>query len=121
MMNHSFVACEKCGSQTKMFRQGRTQGTRCTNCDWTVITTYTPPIQLDQTIYEVRIARSDYRDAEQVKAVAKVTGGNFLYARNLLKMIRPIAFTGDAQHVLQIRDSLLATGMVVAIYPEFPW
>lgn len=121
MMDHSFIACEKCGSQTEVFREGRTQGIRCKQCDWSVVTTYTPPIQLDQTIYEVRIERGDYQDAKQVKAVAHVIGGNFLSARDTLKNGQPIVFSGDAQHVMQVRDSLLAAGVVVAVQPEFPW
>ena len=121
MMDHSSFACQKCGSQTEVFREGRTQGTRCKKCDWSVVTTYTPPIQLDRTIYEVRIERGDYRDSGQIKAIANVTGGNFLSARDLLKISQPVVCSGDAQHVLKVRDSLLAAGVVVAIQPEFPW
>lgn len=121
MTDHSSIACEKCGSQMEAFREGRTQGLRCSQCDWSVVTTYTPPIQLDRTTYEVRIERGDYRDAGQVKAAAHVIGVNFLSARDLLKSSQPVVFSGDAQHVMQVRDSLLAAGVVVAIQPEFPW
>lgn len=121
MMDHLPIVCEKCGSRTEVFREGRTQGTRCTHCDWSVVTTYTPPIQLDRTIYEVRIERGDYRDTEQVKAISHVTNGNFLSARELLKNSQSLVFSGDAHHVMQVRDSLLAAGIAIAIQPDFPW
>lgn len=120
-MDHLSIACENCGSQTEVFQEGRTQGIRCKQCDWSVVTTYTPPIQLDRTIYEVRIERGDYQDAKQVKAVAHVIGGNFLSARDALKNGQPVVFSGNAQNVMQVRDSLLAAGVVVAVQPKFPW
>jgi hypothetical protein len=113
--------CPQCRGVALGFREGRTDGIRCTQCNWSVAATYTPPIQLDRTIYEVRIERGDYRDPGQIKAIANVTGGNFLSARDLLKVSQPIVCSGDAQRVLQVRDSLLAAGVVVAIQPEFPW
>ena len=121
MMDQSSIACEKCGSPTEVFREGRTQGVRCTQCDWSVVTTYTPPIQLDRAIYEVRIEHGDYQDAKQIKVIAHVIGGNFLSARDILKNGQPVVFTGDAQHVRQVCDSLLAVGVVVAVHPAFPW
>lgn len=121
MMDHSLITCEKCGSQMDAFREGRTQGIRCKQCDWSVVTTYTPPIQLDRTIYEVRIERGDYQDTGQVKAIAHVIGGNFLRARDILKSSQSLVFSGDAQHVMQVRDALFTTGVIVKIQPEFPW
>jgi DNA-directed RNA polymerase subunit RPC12/RpoP len=121
MMDHSPIICEKCGNQMEVFREGRTQGIRCTHCDWSVVTTYTPPIQLDRTIYDVRVERGDYRNPEQVKAIAHVMGGNFLTAREAAKNSQSLVLSSDAQHVMQVRDSLLAAGVVVIIRPEFPW
>jgi len=115
------IFCAVCGSSTQGFREGRTDGIRCTQCDWLVATTYTPPVQLDRTIYEVRIDQGDYRDIQQVKAIAHVMGSNLLNARELLQTSRPIVFRGDAPHVAQVRDSLIAEGLIVAIQPEFPW
>lgn len=66
MMDCSPNVCDKCGGQTEVFREGRTQGVRCTRCDWSLVTTYTPPIQLDQTKYEVRVEPGDYRDPGQI-------------------------------------------------------
>lgn len=117
---HVFI-CPQCGGDALGFREGRTDGLLCTQCDWSVATTYTPPIQLDRTIYEVRIERGNYQDAKQVKAIAHVIGGNFLSARGLLKNEQSVVFSGDAQHVMQVRDLQLAVGVVVAIQPGVPW
>jgi hypothetical protein len=113
--------CEVCRSPTKGFREGRTDGIRCTQCDWSVATTYTPPIQLDGTIYEVRIDHGDCRSTQQVKAIAQVMGSNLLSARELMQSSRPIVFRGDASHVAEVRDSLITAGLVIAIQPNFPW
>jgi hypothetical protein len=115
------ILCEICGSPTEGFREGRSDGIRCTQCDWSVATTYTPPIQLDRTIYEVRIDHGDYRDTLQVKAIAQVTGSNLLNAREFLQSSRPMVFRGDASHVAEVRDSLIAAGLIVSIQPDFPW
>jgi hypothetical protein len=72
-------------------------------------------------VYEIRIVHGDYLNRQQVKAVANVIGGNFLRARKLLQKSRSLVFKGDAQKAKQARDSLLAAGIELAIYPEFPW
>ena len=113
--------CEKCGSPIEVFREGRTQGLRCTRCNWSVVTTYTPPIQLDLTIYEIRISKGDYQDERQVKAIAHLAGVNFLNARKLLLETNPIVFKGDALHVASVRDALAAVNIEISIEPKFPW
>jgi hypothetical protein len=121
MKNQSIFVCEQCGGVALGFREERTDGIRCTQCDWSVATTYMSPIQLDRTIYEVRIDHGNYRDTQQVKAIAHVMGSNLLNARELLQSNRPIVFRRDASHVAQVRGSLVAAGLIVAIQPEFPW
>lgn len=115
------VVCEKCGAPIEVFREGRTQGIRCTRCDWSVVTTYTPPIQQDRTIYEVRIRHGDHHNEHHVKAIAHVVGGNFLGARKLLQDSQPVVFSGDAQSVAKVRDTLLAATLEISIQPDFPW
>lgn len=117
---HVFIF-PQCGGEALGSREGHTDGLLCTQCDWLVATTYTPPIQLDRTIYEVRIEHGTYQDVKLVKAIAHVIWGNFLSARGFLKNEKSVMFSGDAQRVMQVRDLLFAVGFVVAIQPEFPW
>jgi hypothetical protein len=117
----SVIACEKCGSPTEVVREGRTQGLRCTKCDWSVVTTYTRPIQLDGTLYEVRLVHGDYKSARHVKAIAHVTGVNFLAARRLLREAHPVVFNGKAEDAGRARAELVDVGITVEIRPDYPW
>lgn len=120
-MNSPKIRCDKCGQEMTSFQEGRTQGLLCRHCGWSVVTTYTPPIQLDKNSYQVRIEQGNYLDATQVKAVAHVIKENFLIARSVLKKDHPLIFDGNAREVKIIRDSLRAAGVIVKIQPEFPW
>ena len=52
-------SCAACDSELEHRRERSTQGAFCQNCGWSVVTTYVPPIQLDETRYEVRVANGD--------------------------------------------------------------
>jgi hypothetical protein len=117
----SIVACPKCGGRTEQIKEGRTVGTRCTSCDWSVVTTYTPPMDLDFSIYEVRVLSGDFQDEQQVRAVAQVTGSNMLQARKVLQGTGAVVFRGPARSVARVRDQLLHAGVEIAIQPPFNW
>lgn len=121
MIDHPEYRCERCGHGMIAFREGRTQGTRCEQCGWSLVTTYTPPIQLDQNVYQVRVKYGNPLDIAQVKAIASLTKGNFLQARASLKRDLPLVFSGNAQEVEKVRNLLRTAGIIVEIQPEFPW
>ena len=119
-MNESYgVKCEQCGGNLIVFKEGSTQGTRCDRCDWSVVTTNMPGIQLDRCRYEVR-CRGDYRNQAEVKAVSEVTGQNYLISRLTLQQGDALVFSGQAQEVLQARNILVSAGVVCDITPDFP-
>ena len=120
-MTDTVHLCENCGGVMEPRREGRSEGMFCTKCDWAVVTTYTPPIMLDKTTYEVRIVGGNYRDALHVKTVAHLGGMNFLAARKLLRDPRPMIFKGRAPEVLQVRNKLAEAGLRSEISPEFRW
>lgn len=113
--------CEVCGGDLVFRREGGTQGYFCKSCDWAVVTTYIPDIQLDETLYEVFVIGGDYQNGQQVKAVAAVSGLNFLAARQLLKIQRSMVFKGKAVKVKEIRGILADAGLSFEIFPEFPY
>lgn len=102
-----------------VIKEGGTQGTRCDQCDWSVVTTNMPGIQLDRCRYEVR-CRGDYRNQAQVKAVSELTGKNYLLSRITLQQANALVFSGQAQEVLQARNILVSAGVVCEITPDFP-
>jgi len=101
-------------------REGSTQGLFCKSCDWAVVTTYIDPMLLDETIYEVRLSGGDFRNETHVKAVAEVSGCNFLHARRLLQEPASLVYKGKAPAVARAEAVLMAVGIGTRITPPFP-
>jgi hypothetical protein len=116
-----FERCERCGGETEFRRDVSVQGHFCKHCSWYAVTTYIPEIYLDQTDYEVRVRGGDYHNQNHVKAVATVSGRNFLAARKLLQESDPLVFKGRAPQVAEVRDVLAAAGLAHEIQPAFPY
>lgn len=115
------VNCPECGASTEVIREGRTVGTRCTRCNWSVVTTYIPPIEQDATVYSVRITSGDPHDRQQLMLIAQLAGCNFLQARKLMQEKEPIVFQGRASQVLAVKQSLRSANLTIAIEPDFNW
>ncbi|AFZ26623.1 hypothetical protein Cylst_4545 [Cylindrospermum stagnale PCC 7417] len=114
--------CEKCGSQMEIRQEGSTQGLFCTNCDWSIVTTYIPETQRDETLYEVSIINGDAQNKQHIRTVAQVANVNFLAARKLLQERSPfVVFRGNAKEVVRVREVLSMPELVYEITPEFPW
>ncbi|HLO87738.1 MAG TPA: hypothetical protein VK203_22405 [Nostocaceae cyanobacterium] len=121
-ISQALPVCEQCGSPMEVRREGSTQGLYCTNCDWSVVTTYIPAIILDETLYKVSILNGDAQNKQHIRAVAQIVNVNFLAARKLLQEQSPlIVFRGDAKEVVRVREVLSMAGLVYEITPEFPW
>ncbi len=101
-------------------QEGHIQGWYCKNCGWIVATTYFPAIELDETDYEVRATGGDFHNEAHIKAVAEVSGRNFLGARKLLQEKEPLVYRGKAPEVVRAQDILTAAGVGVQILPPFP-
>src|SRR5688572_6974711 len=112
--------CEKCGGEMEYRQEGSVQGLFCKNCDWYLVTTHIPPIQLDETDYEVHATGGDFKNPAHVKAVAEASGRNFLDSRRLLQESEPLVYRGKAPEVARVHDVLIAAGVGVRILPPFP-
>ena len=113
--------CENCGGEMEFRREGSVQGLVCQQCGWSLVTTYIPAIQLDETDYEVRACGGDYRNETHVKAVSELSSHNFLGARKLLQQHDPVVFKGKAADVVRARNMLVAAGLSYQILPPFPY
>lgn len=113
--------CEKCGEETESRREGSVQGLFCRSCGWRAVTTYIPAIYLDETEYEVRLCDADHHNRQHIKAVAQVSGQNFLAARELLQQHDPVVFRGKAPDVRRALDTLAAAGVGHRIAPPYPY
>jgi hypothetical protein len=113
--------CEVCGGEVEFRREGSVQGFFCKSCDWSLVTTYIPEIELDETVYQVYVSDSNFRDEHQVRAVSEISGLNFLSVRKLLQQEHPMVFEGAAPKVLQALAMLEAVRLRYEIQPPFRW
>lgn len=118
--NQNFL-CPECGSITEKFNEGLTTGIKCTECSWSVATTYIPPIEKDHTLYELKIQNGDHKNKNQIKIISKISGVNFLEARNLLKQENPTIFKGNAIEIKKIKSILEKENITTNIQPNFTW
>ena len=112
--------CSKCAGEMELRRTGSTQGLFCKKCGWYLVTTHIPPMLLDETEYELRAIGGDFHNEAHVKAVAEVSGCNFLGARKLLQEDKPVVLRGRATEVARAETVLTAAGVGAQILPTFP-
>lgn len=99
-----------------------TQGAYCPACRrWDWVTTYWPPILADRTVYRVILASNASPSAAQVRAVARVSGENFLQAKRALAEATETLFAGCAEAVLPVLATLYGAGVVSTVEPAFRW
>lgn len=95
--------CEKCGTIMVPYKEDRTTGMRCPNCGWGWATTLFNPIDLDQTIYTVKIDIIGNPTREQLKTFSKILNVNYLETTKLLKE-GSATFSGKA---IEIKDKIM--------------
>lgn len=120
MEKMSSLACEVCGGRLEAFNQGSAQGLKCVNCDWSLVTTQISEIRVDEQEYDVR-CDGDFKSVAHIKAVAEVSGLNFLEAREALKGGHFVVFSGQAVDVLRVKEILGSVGVRYSIEPDFKW
>ena len=113
--------CELCGGELEFRQQGSVQGYFCKECDWSVVTTATPRMLTDKTLYKVLVTNGDHHDKRQIIAVAKVAGVNFLTARKLLQQKEVVVLSGEAVKVFKVVKILSSAGLVCNTIPSFPY
>lgn len=116
----SSLACEVCGGRLEVFNEGSAQGLKCVNCEWSLVTTQIPEIRVDEQEYDVR-CDGDFKSVAHIKAVAEVSGLNFLEAREALKGGHFVVFSGQAVDVLRVKEILGSVGVWYSIEPDFKW
>lgn len=113
--------CEICGGKTEFRREGSVQGWFCTNCDWSVVTTYIPEIELDPVVYSICNIKGIHGNADQLRAVTKLNGGNFLEAKALLLTNGAVILKGNAPEILLALRQLRRVNLEVEVMPKFEY
>ncbi|WP_165670254.1 hypothetical protein [Metapseudomonas otitidis] len=116
----SSLACEVCGGRLEAFNEGSAQGLRCVDCEWSLVTTQIPEIRVDEQEYDIH-CDGDFKSGAHIRAVAEVSGLNFLESRKALEGGRFVVLSGQAIDVLRVKETLESAGVRYSIEPDFRW
>lgn len=112
--------CPQCGAELKKERFGHSVVYTCPKCGWSVATTESEPIDLDDTQYEIRLAESEPVCKETLALVSRMTGKNFIDSKKIIENHGTI-FVGEAREILKQREFLSKQGVDFVIEPDFPY
>ncbi len=113
--------CPKCNAFTVSKIVGSSLVIECSECDWSIATSYIDPMYEDDTIYSIRIGLNKAPDKEALKAVSHITGGNFISAKNLLETPGSKLIEEKAPVIRSCLEELTAAGVIFDVSPEFPF
>ena len=114
------VICEKCGAEMQYFQRYGSCGMTCPVCGWGWATTYTAPIDQDETEYILTVPSSDTPGLSAIKCVSKLSGYNFIETRKLLQE-SGYSKSGKARIIRECAAALHKDGISFTIAPEFPY
>lgn len=113
--------CPECNAPTISKIEGSSLVIECPECGWSIATSHIDPIYEDETIYLVRVGLNKTSSKEALKAVACITGGNFISAKSLLETPGSKLIEGKAPVVKKCLEDLTAAGVGFEVCPEFPF
>lgn len=113
--------CEACGSDTEFRIEGSTEGFFCTKCDWALVTSHIPEIAQDITKYRVYLLHADPHNLKQIKALSSLANVNFIKAREMTNMQRPLIIEDEAIEIDNARKALDKAAIKYQIEPKFPY
>ena len=114
------MICEKCNAEMLYFTEYSSCGWRCPRCSWSIVTSNTDPMDLDETQYTLMIPACEQIDREAVKAFAGAAKFNIVESRKALH--EGVTFNDQsAGSVSKIAKALREHHIVFTITPEFPY
>ena len=112
--------CEKCGGEMIRFQEHGSCGMKCTKCDWGWATTFTSPIDKDQTLYTLTIPAIESPSSDVIKRIADIFDCNYIAARKSLQE-GSLFKTDKARTIQSVAIDLHQKGVVYHITPNFPF
>ena len=114
------IICEKCGAEMQPHHKGSTCGMLCPKCGWGWVTTYSSPIGADETMYTISLCKPEKTNAAMVKLYAKLSGTNFIQAKEALEEGNA-GFSALAVDIQKHIAEINAAGMRFNITPDYPY
>ena len=112
--------CIECGGELISEIQGSCLSVRCLSCGMAYATTYYAPIERDHTDYKIILTDADC-NAAKLKAIAEITGFNYLTIRKMSQNTPQELCSGWAT-VIQNKKKLLDEANVKCnIEPEWKY
>ena len=119
-MNEKII-CEKCGAEMRSIDPNKPVGMTCPNCGWGWATTYIDPFLEDETVYVVSLAKGNAVTREAIKAVAEITGKNYVQAKRMIENSPAEVYAGKAAKVKDVLILLEMQSLAYTVAPEFPY
>ena len=119
MENAEIKICPICGEVLTKIVDGSSLVFECPKCKYGEATTIAQGIEWDDTEYTLSVPASR-PELDQIKAVAKITGLNWIKSKALLAE-GGVVFKGRAEHVKKIACSLRGCSIQPIIVPAFPY
>lgn len=113
--------CEVCGARLEYRIEESLQGLFCTQCDWSVVTTYIPQIYQDLTQYKMYLCCTSSHNVEQLKAISTVANINLIQARKISQENQPLILEGKAPQISEARKIFDSFFVTYTIKPQFPY
>lgn len=113
------MKCPKCNSNINVTIDGRNNIVKCEKCDYEVVTTYTSPIELDETLYKLTVLVND-GTINQVKALSKSLGFNFVESKKIL-IEGNYTYEALASDIIDKKELLDEANVLYKIEPEFKY
>lgn len=113
--------CPECGNELIAFKEGSSVGVRCPKCDYSIVTTFSDPVYEDDENYSVILDEGNTCSEVNIRIISKLTGKNFLEARELIKKAPVTMFAGKAYELSGIKQILAQGDIHYRIETEYPY
>ena len=111
--------CPKCGNNLISVLEGTTLKFYCTNCGFSMATTYTNPIYEDYTDYEVYLLEGNSINKSNYFLIQSLTNMNMSQIKSLFENTPYLIFKGSAVEVKKLKEKLDSCKIKYKIIPNF--
>ncbi len=117
-MEENKYLCPKCGSEIVAVYEKPALNLSCPKCGCKTVTTKWEEIDLDSTIYVLKLNKIESPTIDVLLLVSKLTGENYLtIKKNLMK--GDIIFKGRAIEIMDLKKIFDEAGIKYSINPDF--